>query len=607
MPYIAIISGTVSLKKHLKKTAFLEKGRKRYLLSGEAGDEAIGLLDRHGFSPIVQPEISEDFKTRFLREYVDLIGTLGEEYSNRLWWATDISSKNRFTSRLPLFLYQFITAVGAAKLKDYDCLIIFNPPWVIISSLTAMLREHKLKFVLHGNAHEKIISVGIGWLTGILAIFYRMLKTAYHLYYAKIKLSRKLRERIGHDCAYYVIKTFIYNHSFSEAGNYRDAFFGSLPDFLKEKNKSVLVYAVIAGNYMHCIESIKKCQSQLIMPLELLLSLSDILLAAYQVLFHTIKIKKEVFFFGYDVKDVIKNELLQTFNGIRFYQFLHYWSAKKLFSMLSVETFLMTCENNPWEKMCILAAREYSPDTTIIGYQHTVVPQSAANMFSSSKDKELVPSPDKILTVGESPKKIMERYGNYEKGTIEPACGLRFEYLFNLPLNERRRTNTILVALEGVFEVYKMANYAYNQLKDSPYTVIIRTHPVLPIKKLRRKLVKEFGSSPNVQISKQKSLKQDIESADMVIYWGSTVGLEALSMGKPVVHFQTGSVLSYDPLFECKHLKWVVSESDSLQKTVEAIYSLPDGDFYDQQKNAKSYLRTYFHPVTEERLQKFLS
>ena len=577
------------------------------MLLGEANETVVSLLEGNGFSRIMNPEINEDFRTRFLKEYVDLVGALGRECSSRMWWATDIASKNRFTSRLSFLLYQFFIAAETANKKDYDYLIILNPPWVIISSLTAMLEERKLDFVCYGSNRDKILSVGSSWFKRIPILFYVIFKKTYQLYYSKKKLSQALKRSINHDTDYYVIKTFIYNHSFSADGDYRDAFFGALIDFLKEKKKNVLIYAVIAGNYKQCIENIKKCQSPVVIPIEFYLSLSDILNAAYQLLFRRIKITRDVHFFGYKVKDIINNELFQSLKGIQYYHLLHYWSAKRLLTNVSAETFLMTCENNPWEKMCIMAAREHSPTTTIIGYQHAVVPQASANMFNTLQDREQAPSLDKILTVGEAPKKIMERYGHYENGKIEAACGLRFEYLFDVPLSKRRRSNTILLALEGIPEVYKMVNYVFKELHKSSYTLIIRTHPVLPLEKISHKLSEEFGSSQNFRISKQRSLKQDIEEGDIVMYWGSTVGLEALSMGKPVIHFEMGSVLSYDPLFECKHLKWTVSESNALQKTLDEIYSLSDHDFDTQQTNARLYIQSYFNRITKDNLQKFLS
>ena len=73
-----------------------------------------------------------------------------------------------------------------------------------------------------------------------------------------------------------------------------------------------------------------------------------------------------------------------------------------------MESFLFTYENNPWERMCMMAVKSQAPQTKVTGYQHTVVPHASANMFISSHERGRLPMPDRILTVGEAPKQIME-------------------------------------------------------------------------------------------------------------------------------------------------------------------------------------------------------
>ena len=48
----------------------------------------------------------------------------------------------------------------------------------------------------------------------------------------------------------------------------------------------------------------------------------------------------------------------------------------------------MTYENIAWENMFIMSLKQFSCNTKIIGYQHSVVPQSAAGMFIGKKEKE---------------------------------------------------------------------------------------------------------------------------------------------------------------------------------------------------------------------------
>ena len=102
-------------------------------------------------------------------------------------------------------------------------------------------------------------------------------------------------------------------------------------------------------------------------------------------------------------------------------------------------------------------------------------------------------------------------------------------------------------------------------------------------------------------------MKDDLDESDMVIYWGSTVALEALMLGKPVINFDAGDALSYDPLFECHHLKWTVNKQTHLVEVIEKIYNMSDEEYEHQLKLAREYLGDYFYEITEERLDRFLT
>ena len=607
MPNIFIFQSTKNLEAHLKRLSDTKTGNHKYIYFGELDTKNRNLLEKNGISEVKRPSHKENaYRNQFLQEYIDLIGTISKEQNSRTWWATDIASKNRFTSNLPFLQHQFLTVIETIENEDYDHLIILNPSWVILDSLKKVFKKSNAQFVCFGSRFPKWKEICFGWCRRILSVLSNALRVSVRKSYFQNKLKHIIKEALSHSKSSYVIKTFIYDHSFSEDGIYQDSFFGSLPEFLKGK-KQVLIYANILGNNKLCIEKIRKCVSYVILPIEIFLPYTDIWRALIRSLFCRIKTREEVLFFGYDVSHIINNELLRTYNGIPFYQFLHYWSTKNLIHTVSVETFLLTYENNPWEKMCMMAVRKYSPKTKIIGYQHTVVPQASANMFISHKEQDVIPMPDKILTVGEAPKEIMERYGSYENGKIEASCGLRLEYLFETSKSERKKSGNILVVLEGIFEVYKMVNYVLRELQgNTKHQVVIRSHPVLPLNRMAHKLDYRINDIQNFDVSCNPSLKKDIEWADIVIYWGTTVALEALSMGKPVIHYEMDSVLSYDPLFDCNYLKWVVSDKDSLIPAIDEIYSLNDEQFAREQRNAKSYLSRYFFPVTEEGLNKFL-
>ena len=78
-------------------------------------------------------------------------------------------------------------------------------------------------------------------------------------------------------------------------------------------------------------------------------------------------------------------------------------------------------------------------------------------------------------------------------------------------------------------------------------------------------------------------------------------------MGMPLIHYDMQqALLSYDPLFRCNHLKWTVTENDSLPEVIETINLLNDKEYTRQAKLAKAYIKRYFHPVSDENMSKFL-
>ena len=117
--------------------------------------------------------------------------------------------------------------------------------------------------------------------------------------------------------------------------------------------------------------------------------------------------------------------------------------------------------------------------------------------------------------------------------------------------------------MEGVYECYKLVNFVFNALSNAKdFRVIIRTHPARPFDRIRKDLCFDIDLHKNFSVSNQKSLKEDLEDVDILIYWGSTVSLEALMMGIPVIHVSLDDIVKVDPLFDCSHLKWTVENRE---------------------------------------------
>ena len=432
--------------------------------------------------------------------------------------------------------------------------------------------------------------------------------------WVKIFIVKMLfRNCLLEDCtqeSFYVLRTWVYESSISKDNKFSDSFFGRLPEFLTARNKKVIVLAGIVNNYGNTIKRLSKCNEKyLIVPQEYFLKFSDVVKIAIDVYFSKIRLTNKIKLYEFDVTKIIQGELDRNCRETIYIrtELLQKYIIKNMLKHFSINTFTTTYENNPWERICILFLRKYSPETKIIGYQHAVISRASANMYSSKEEVLFMPMPDRVVTTGEITKDILEKYGSYPKNIIKSSCALRHEYIYELKRKAFTRSCKILVALEGVYECYRLVNFVFNALSNTKdFQVVIRAHPARPFDRIKNELCFDIDSHTKFSVSNQKSLKDDLEDVDILIYWGSTVSLEALMMGIPVIHVSLDDIVNVDPLFDCRYLKWAVGNTEELQNAVNTIYSISEKDYLDQYNEAKSYVERYFKKVTDNRLSEFI-
>lgn len=604
MKKIIFVNNIPRLESYVKRNTAVRGGRKFYARE-RIGSNALKALAQGGFSPVQKGDEFGITPEAYTREFIDFLGKISKERSSRLWWATDMAAKNRFTSRLSALLQQHVAICNQIFSNQCEELLIIGYDPGVFYQLRKQFKATDHKIICLDPALRFEVRFWAGAIKKRLGIILNGL-----MFYGRAILARSiLRGKRKHPqkagAGNYVIKTFVYDSSFDDQGRYRDAFFGRLPEYLKKK-ENVVIFANVLGNYRYCLHKIARCSDYPILPIELFVSLRDCLGAILKLLFLKIRFKNELYFVDYQVRDLVNRELKATANGIPIIQYLHYECTKRFLREFPAACFLQTFENNPWERMCILAVRENCPAARIIGFQHTVVPQASLNVFISKQERDTGPLPDRVLTVGQVPKAIMQRYGAYDGYDIQTSCALRHEYIFQLKSFPRKKEGKILMALEGIREAVQMVDYVIAQLgNDTRYQINVRTHPVLPWSYFANELIRRKNTPAGILISKDTSLLQDIQWADIVIYWGSTVVLEALKMGRPAIHFDNGALLSFDPLFENPYLKWKVCAQDSLSNAIQDIYQLGDDEFSRHQKQALEYIDKYFYPVNSSNIAPF--
>lgn len=595
------------LKKHLSSNC--KNDYLQYIYLGCKTEEIVQLLNKCSAKEIKIKDniIDEISKDEFIKSYLDLIGYLGLKHNSLYWWATFTSSKNKFISKLLPKLFLFYSIINTSRANSTKNILIINPPEAIVTSIAKYCHRNSIGLEIFESPLTNIINkVKQKWQLKLNQLVF-LFNTWRKIYISHRVFKKRFKSEINANEDYYVLRSWFYARSINENNEYVDSFFGILPEHIS-KHKKLIIIAGIIGDYRSISKKIVNYKDHFIIPQEYFLKYSDPIKAILAVTKNKVEIKENIEFLNLDVTDIVKSELSKDYAETAVGEYLHSYYIKRMLKLFNINTFTTTYENNPWEKVCFITLKESSPSTNIIGYQHAVLSRSSLNMFLSGYEKDIIPIPDKIITIGKVTKTILEKYGHFNPDKIKEGCGLRFQHLFDVTKNEYKKNYNILVTPEGVLnESVNLVNFVHAALKDyAGINVIIRPHPALPFEKFRAHLNFDINSSPGFSISKNDSVKKDLEMTDIVIYRGSSLSIEALKMGVPVIYIDFNDLLSVDPLFESESFKWVVRTEKKLFDTINNIYDMPDNVRKEKQLKADSYINNYIYKITDKRLNEFL-
>ena len=200
-------------------------------------------------------------------------------------------------------------------------------------------------------------------------------------------------------------------------------------------------------------------------------------------------------------------------------------------------------ENQPWEKLTVMAAGNAGFRT--VGVQHAAWSKFYMSLFQGQSDAAHMPLPDFILTSGEysqnllsgngiSPKRLRMcgsfRYDhlvNSDPGSsgerLQPA--LRTEVLVVLPIDDPMSDHLLLAIRDSVQGTEGLRFH-------------IKAHPS------RQVDVNRIGFPA---VAAPGDIVDAFEQCGTVLFVGSTVGPEAVAMGRAVLRYQPELLLDVDP------------------------------------------------------------
>lgn len=541
----------------------------------------------------------------FAKEYIDFIGRLNKDYNSIYWWANSISHKGTFVSDLHLEVYYYYCLVSLIERRNGNY-IILSRDFVLNNSVKKYCEENGIECRISGANKKKSVVTHLRrcFLSSVNFLFDGWMRKIW----VRVYLGKGIKKAIRKNSPSYILRSWIQSRSFVN-DKYVDLFFGRLPEFLKQKGVEPVILAGILNDYKKLISKINRVKDFLIIPQEYFVGYLDYVKVIMRNIANRPKIKKAILFHQLDVADLVIACLEKDYEyGEVNKNLIYFYYIKGLLKRARPYNFLFTFEGQAWERMSILALRRYSPFTKIIGYAHSSITKNWLGYFYSKEEKDIAILPDRIVTVGEEPRIILDSNGNYGNNTkIRDGCALRYEHLFKKDKLKRNGRKDILAAF-SINQQYslKLFEFLYEALGGrQEYKVILRPHPFAPLEAM----IKSWGMSlcNNFTISKTLQIEEDLQKVSMVIYIDTTLSIEALMCGMPIIHLDFKEPASPDPLFKLNSLKWTVSNKDELFKAINDVYAMNHEEYLEKYNKAISYLKRYFYPVEEKYLQEFIA
>jgi len=486
-------------------------------------------------------KIAEEFR----KPYLEFVADLGSQQDRPLyWWASRFASKSPFQTDFFLLLcYKILVKrlIDEFLKRQQNLYMFIEDPWLFFD----LKREYKSKNIIFiGNKYaiyrEKLFFIAKGIFYRVLLIAYLIISKSLTILFFKRKIDLNESNKVVG------ILSFAEERAFTADNEYKDPYTGDLSQFLK-KNGFQVIRPILINIPIKLIRKVCSCKSNL-WPL-----INDFKIQDLKNIFKywKLEIKQDPILKGYTLSTLLKREQLEEFSKVGFNRYLILFNiVKRFLSRKYCSALIYLYENQPWEKIVCMAAKEVG-NIKLIGYQHSTIPKFLLMYFLGKKEAEFIPLPDRIITNSYFHKSLLEK-SNYPKNKLTVGGSWRYEYLFenskfSISIRKDAKNIRVLVALPVNKDEAKMIletiyRACSNNDKELKLTFLIKAHPDIPLNKLKLDIHKinnfNFINDPLYKV---------IKEADIVISSG-TPSVEALYCGKNIIRIIPETMLDLDPL-----------------------------------------------------------
>lgn len=490
-------------------------------------------------------------------KYLTLLDDAASIFPDSLWFCTSLSSKNRF------------------DVNNQN----------LIKNLS-QIEEIKNNFLEINLSPKKFGAIKkIRAATLLCSTAFSLLKKSIiykkPFYWKKLSSSKK---------EFILIKSFLFEKDLEKKDDF-DAYFGKIPYLLNSDKVEVIVLSDCIGGD---IKFSHFCNKEInFVPVYALISPIDVISQLIKII--SLGLSKK----GWISQEILKNT---TFVN-SFYEIIF----TRVFRNLPIKAGFYTFENNPWEKVFVASAKLFNVPT--YGFQHVPFAPSALNYYFTDKEKREC-FPDYVVTTGSIPRDILVNDYNVNADKLINGFGFRFKSLESQSIKSKKGKK-VLVGLEGVGNCAFLMNYIFNNntyFKENGFEITFRFHPAFQLDRMKSFITEPSLINQDHVIISTKTLQEDFEENDILLYWGSTVSFEALSYGLWLVNLcPKDELFSNDQLWNYQATRVSEEETippENLFQILEKLRSSPKGQ--ELQREGQIYLKNYLRPWSDLQVREWL-
>ncbi|MDB3994415.1 CDP-glycerol glycerophosphotransferase family protein [Gammaproteobacteria bacterium] len=517
------------------------------------------------------------------------------------WWAENVSSRNTYAC--PLFhhvccleLLQNLTKSNIRITK------------IVVDSfeLSKLIKRHYSKAL---NSPQIIYKSSLKVkLKSFMSFFYYewfLLIRTLRLICSKFFLKKTCFERKE----YILIDTFI-SYDYKD----EDRWYGSFWDNLNAKQKGEIFFVPTStdhgiSKFLKTLVSVQNSGRNTLFKEEFL-NLRDILFAYFHKFrrFY-INIGKsslgDIDCSGLVRECMLKNrDVSSTFEAFLTYAFIRNISKKDVKVKLSIDWF----EGHPIDKMWNLGFYRFFKGTKRLAYETFRSFPYYLSTYPIPAEIESKVVPNDFAVQGKACERFLKEFSPNLNVKSVPA--FKNEYLWQESHFKNQDDLNILVAfpisITASIEMLDMLISSFS-LSDKNYQFILKAHPTVRERNITSGLFTQLPS--NFVFSSERSFSRLMRASSTLITEASSVCLESLALGRPVIIMQSSRGLTYDPIPDdiSENLYRRCNSSETLKQAVDYFTDLSKTEKSRNSEQGFNIRSNYFEPITSKGIFRFLN